>query len=215
MITSIDVNLDIAYKLIQTYLNSHKESKILDVGGGIKPLSLATHVIDILPYSGGNSNANVMDELYPDFKFHEDTWLVRDICDTPWPYEDKQFDIVWCTQTLEDIRDPIGVVKEMTRIGKQGYISSIHRSYESQLNIDNQKGYAGFVHHRWFVEIIDNELIFTFKYPLIHVVNEYRPLKVIQPYIGLWWENELNAKELHLRNILEIQEYFSKYVKEL
>ncbi len=48
---------------------------------------------------------------------------MRDICDhEPYPFGDQEFDFVICSQTLEDVRDPIWVCSEINRIGKAGYI---------------------------------------------------------------------------------------------
>ncbi len=54
---------------------------------------------------------------------HEDTWHLADICDRdPWPFADDQFDFAVCVTTLEDIRDPIGACRELSRVAKAGYV---------------------------------------------------------------------------------------------
>ena len=40
----------------------------------------------------------------------------------PWPFADDFFDFAVCTFTLEDVRDPIRVCEEMSRVAKAGYV---------------------------------------------------------------------------------------------
>jgi hypothetical protein len=55
--------------------------------------------------------------------FGRGTWIQRDICDRePFLFKDKEIDFVVCSQTLEDVRDPLWVCSEMIRVAKAGYI---------------------------------------------------------------------------------------------
>ena len=96
------------------------DALVLDVGGYIRPYARADWVIDIMPYDGRGPHGR--DGTGPE-RFMADTWVQRDICaPDPWPFEDKQFDFVTCSQTLEDIRDPVGVCAELNRVAKAGYV---------------------------------------------------------------------------------------------
>ena len=101
---------------------------VLDAGGWYRPFNLATHVIDLNPYE----SRRVDDALDPedDERFTADTWIVQDVCNSPWPFPDKTFDFVVCSHLLEDVRDPITVCRELCRVGKAGYIETPSRIRE-------------------------------------------------------------------------------------
>jgi hypothetical protein len=165
--------------------------RVLDVGGAEKPLRAATHVMDIVPYERRR-----VDEgrgALPE-RFNEDTWLRYDVCNLPWPWQDDWFDFVWCSQVVEDIRDPIGVCKEMQRVGKAGFISTVHRSYES--SVVQYDGVVGYHHHRWLIEPALEGLIFVWKSPILHVDPTTRPPHPEQWLLHIRWEGSFNAEEL-------------------
>ena len=93
-----------------------RSARVLDAGGWYRPFNLATHVIDLNPYE----SRRVDDALDPedDERFTADTWIVQDVCNSPWPFPDKTFDFVVCSHLLEDVRDPITVCRELGRVGK-------------------------------------------------------------------------------------------------
>ena len=136
-----------------------QSARVLDAGGWYRPFNLATHVIDLNPYE----SRRVDDALDPedDERFTADTWIVQDVCNSPWPFPDKTFDFVVCSHLLEDVRDPITVCRELCRVGKAGYIETPSRIREifskekhffSKYLLGNFPE-IGFHHHRWFVEI--------------------------------------------------------------
>jgi hypothetical protein len=144
---------------------------VLDVGGWACPFNRANWVIDAQPYEtrgfyeklGGPKSQGPTEESYT-----KATWIERDICEkTPWPFSDKQFDFSICSQTLEDVRDPLYVCSELMRVSKRGYIEVPSRLYESSRGVEKVK-IVGCAHHRWFVEIKGNHLQFTQKYHAIH-----------------------------------------------
>ena len=95
-------------------------------------------------------------------------YFVHDICSRkPFPFDDKFFDFTTCTQTLEDIRDPIWVLEEISRISKAGYIDTPSIRYERSSVAS--KYFAGAPHHRWFVNLDeDNKVRFFLKYAFVH-----------------------------------------------
>ncbi|MBF0374104.1 MAG: methyltransferase domain-containing protein, partial [Alphaproteobacteria bacterium] len=131
---------------------------VLDVGGWYRPFNLATHVLDLCPYDTRRRH----DALDPHDaeRFSADTWTIRDICDTPWPYADRQFDFAFCSHTLEDVRDPVAVCRELARVARAGYVEVPSRAREifvkkrlSRLRgLLGRASEVGFRHHRWFCE---------------------------------------------------------------
>jgi Methyltransferase domain len=153
------------------------DAKVLDIGGWARPFNRANYVIDAEPYEtrGYFSDpklASVRGWYAPAQggereSFSKDTWIQRDICDhEPFPFADKEIDFVVCTQTLEDLRDPLWVCAEMIRIAKRGYIEVPSRLVESSRGVEpNQVGWS---HHRWLIDIVGDHVYFTMKYHMIH-----------------------------------------------
>jgi hypothetical protein len=143
---------------------------VLDIGGWAQPLLRANYVMDMMPFEtrGYYRNYGLLPALGDGNEFFtRDTWIRRDICSRePYPFEDKAVDFVFCSHTLEDIRDPLWVCSEMQRIGKRGYIEIPSRLAESIM--DPNTGIVGLSHHRWLVTIQNDEIEFEAKYHLIH-----------------------------------------------
>ena len=106
-----------ADKAVELRLNGAK--RILDVGGAGNVSRHATHVIDRLSYEWWQAwPQKVTTAILPE------NWIVHDICAShPFPFPDKYFDFVICSHTLEDLRDPIRVCEEMSRVGKAYFVS--------------------------------------------------------------------------------------------
>ncbi len=109
---------------------------VLDVGGWYAPWNRADYMIDIMPYETRNTGGAFLTDVWPNERFSAKTFLQMDICQTPWPFADKQFDFVMCAHTLEDLRDPIAVCREMVRVAKAGYIEVPSRLVESTKGIE-------------------------------------------------------------------------------
>jgi ubiquinone/menaquinone biosynthesis C-methylase UbiE len=205
--------------------------RILDVGGGDQPLQIATHIIDIQKFTENNRNGKIgnKNDLQ---KYNEKTWINQDICEYPWSFPDKYFDFVWCTQVLEDIRDPISVCKEMSRVGKQGFINTPSKLCELFSHNNNgifTEGFNGYWHHRWLITLEKNKLIFKHKNALATVINwcDEDIIKILNNNlelgnINLFWTNKIEAEEkIELddkESFLEIKEYIEnlkkKYLEE-
>jgi SAM-dependent methyltransferase len=146
---------------------------VLDIGGWACPFNRANYVLDAEAYEtrgfyktfGGPASQGGAVE-----HFTRDTWIVRDICDhAPYPFADKSFDWVICSQTLEDLRDPLFVCSEMRRIGKRGYIEVPSRQAESSRGWEHRR-IAGLTHHRWLIDIDQSkqDIRFLMKLHRIH-----------------------------------------------
>lgn len=187
-----------------------KEYKVLDVGGSSAPFRRANFIIDIVPFESVNfdQQRGVGTPL-----FSKDTYVQHDICSRePWPFEDKQFDYVFCSHVLEDIRDPLWVCSEMIRVSKAGYIEIPSRLFETTLGLE-VKNLSGATHHRWVIDIHENKLRFTFKYFHIHVPfinkNKKRLHKLADDMLlKIEWEKDFQYFENWLNSGKEIFEYY-------
>jgi SAM-dependent methyltransferase len=126
-------------------------------------------VIDIGSYESRYAYALLGQEIAPRReRFSAETWIQRDVCDhEPWPFADDQFDVVLCTHTLEDLRDPIRVCAEMARVGRAGYIETPSAATELTRGIESPL-WSGWKHHRWLVWAEENEVVFLGKPHHIH-----------------------------------------------
>src|SRR3712207_3406144 len=89
---------------------------VLDIGAWGRPLTRADWAMDLMPYETRGLYGR--DGPLPE-RFSADTWILRDIWDRePYPFADKEHDFVVCSHTLEDVRDPVFVCREMVRIAK-------------------------------------------------------------------------------------------------
>ena len=188
--------------------------RVLDLGGGRHPLPYATHVIDLSPFSQYNHDQKLpsyrLESLDPNFdpRFSEKTWIIHDVC------EDNFFDFCFCSHLLEDIRDPIKACKELIRVSKAGYIETPSRQREifSKARFFRLKSLfgkipqIGYYHHRWFVELIDNELIFTAKDGRIYMDNQRfirrselgRKMTADESSLYFFWQNDFKFREKFL-----------------
>ena len=135
-------------------------------------------------------------------KITKETWITRDFYEIPWPFEDNYFDFSVCVHTLEDLKDPIPVIKEIQRVSKMGYLSMPTRAQESNLYILNRNiledGITGYCHHRWFVEIINEQLIFTNKCCLLPFFKNLFINNVVLESLHFFWNKSFQVKEKYL-----------------
>ncbi len=66
------------------------------------------------------------------------------------PFKDKSFDYVVCYHILEHMDDPAQFIREITRVGKRGWIQSPSEIAEKLFH---------WSFHRWYVNLIDGKLI--------------------------------------------------------
>jgi len=191
--------------------------RVLDVGGWYLPLNAATHVLDLNPYE---TRGQPLDpENAP--RFSAATWRVQDACVPPWPWPDKFFDFSFCSHLLEDVRDPIAVVRELSRVAKAGYLETPSRAREIFAK-GRWAGLAarvgrppevGFYHHRWFVEADGNHLRFLAKTseilrdPRYYITRSAlgRKMREEESGFGLFWEGAITAEETIIIEMADVQ----------
>ncbi len=132
----------------QAYLDAHKGGLILDVGGAAGPWGGATHILDIQP---GQAFVGDIGRL--------------DIWETVRAFS-RHWDLVVCTHTLEDLRDPGFVLDQINTLTTHGagFIAVPHKHTELS-NLDSQ-AYVGYCHHRWVFAFQNETLRLAPKWPV-------------------------------------------------
>jgi SAM-dependent methyltransferase len=179
-------------------------ARVLDVGGWAAPVNRADWVIDLMPYE--TRGALAPDGVGPGPpRFTAETWMVADICShRPWPFADDFFDFAVCTFTLEDVRDPIRVCEELSRVAKAGYIEVPSLLDELTWRNPEPSGgqWVGHTHHRWLCSLEGDELVFLPKWHGLHANRRAQvpahwasQLTSSERVLAHFWEGSLPARE--------------------
>jgi len=184
---------------LKAFYDAGNTARILDIGGWFAPCRQATHMVDIMPYETMNRAGAYG---YGDIQVKPENYHRLDLGEIDrLPFEDQSFDFVVCRHTLEDIKDPIKICREMMRVAKAGYIETPHRTYESTKGVERH-WWCGHYHHRWLVEIDGNSIVFQFKPHNIHSSSRFHfrcwPWQKVREEFkntGLLWEGRFSASE--------------------
>ena len=188
---------------------------VLDLGGWGRPFNRADWVMDLMPYE---SRGRYGFDGPAEERFSAKTWICRDICDRePYPFGDSEIDFVVCSHTLEDVRDPIWVCAEMTRIGRAGYIEVPSRLEEQSYGI--QGPWVGWGHHRWLIDVEDDRIEFVFKHHVIHGrETDHFPagfrdrLPAEARVQTIWWDGSFSYRERIFVSAEELDPYVADFV---
>jgi hypothetical protein len=197
---------------------------VLDIGGWADPFRRADWVIDQFGYETRGLYERRgwvarQSDAEPE-RFTHKTWIERDLCDRePFPFDDDEVDFVVCSQTLEDVRDPVWVCFEMQRIGKAGYIEVPSRLEEQSWGIAGE--YVGWPHHAWLFDINEATIECTQKSHAIHAdptcyfpFEFWQGLRADERVQALWWEGTFSARERVLfEEGVDAADYLASFVE--
>jgi SAM-dependent methyltransferase len=143
---------------------ANPKMKILDIGGAFDPwtISVTDAFVDMFSIDGADV-------------------IQGDIHDPPlWDdIRRRGFDFCICSHLLEDIRDPIFVLRQIARTFRHGYIAMPNKHVEFS-HIESKR-YVGYCHHRWIFTLADGELRLVAKFPFAsHFSPRYRGLAKIK-----------------------------------
>ena len=131
-----------------------KDAKVLDVGPGHAPFPRANVSVDFVDVPG------------------VDNLIKCDLAKEPLPFGDKEFDFVYCRQTIEDMYDPFPLCREMSRVGRAGYIETPSPMAELGRGVDGgSPPFRGYHHHRYIAWTFGEELRLTSKYPFVEYIR--------------------------------------------
>jgi len=168
-------------RMIEEICITNKYEKVLEIGPGQIPFSLATDFI--------GSNETVK------------KYINIDIDKDKFPYDNNSFDFIFCRHVLEDIQNPDFALQEIFRVSKcGGYIETPSPLIEITKDIDahiSSNMYCGYMHHRYIVwsNIQKNEIYFLPKYScildhILHITEETKKhlYNLINNY-PVYWNN--------------------------
>jgi 2-polyprenyl-3-methyl-5-hydroxy-6-metoxy-1,4-benzoquinol methylase len=127
--------------------NINSADKVLDIGSGNLPFPYATHLADFAIDNDYYGRAGVP------FK-HVDGKPRYECSVENLPFEDKEFDFIYCSHVLEHVGDPQRACDELMRVGKRGYIETPTRAKDLFFNV------AKTSNHKWSVELAEDVLVF-------------------------------------------------------
>lgn len=121
--------------------------KVLDIGSGHDPFPFATHLADFAPEDDAYGRAGAPLKRIAGKPFY--ACSVEDM-----PFEDKEFDFVYCSHVLEHTEDPGQACRELMRVAKRGYIETPTQAKDLFLNT------AFISNHHWDVQSREGCLTF-------------------------------------------------------
>jgi len=166
-------------------------ARVLEIGPGTIPFAKATHFVDRFKRSPSCD--------------------VVDVCREPLPYADKSFDFIYCRHVVEDLYNPFLLLREMSRVGKAGYIETPSPICELSRNVDGGAPvWRGYHHHRYIVWVSGDVLGLVEKSPLVEHLTLPDHTKELEEHAFLWntyflWKNEIRFR--HFEHDLHFQLY--------
>lgn len=158
------------------------EARVLEVGPGNAPLARANAYVDFVDIPG-------LENL-----------TKHDLSNGPLPFADKEFDFVYARHMIEDMFNPFALCKEMSRVGKAGYIETPSPIAELCRGVDGGgPPFRGYHHHRYFAWVSNGELWMVSKYPFMEYLRFNEPMieKLLetQRYWNTYylWNDEINV----------------------
>lgn len=131
------------------------DAKVLEVGPGHSPFKRANVAVDFVDVPGLS------------IPLHK-----CDLGSEPLPFENKSFEFIFCRHTLEDMHSPFNLIKEMSRVGKAGYIETPSPIAELGRGVDGgSPPFRGYHHHRFMTWQFGKELRLISKYPMVEYLR--------------------------------------------
>jgi len=180
--------------------------RVIDIGCGHCPFPRANVGVDMLSRSE-------LEKIWDELKVEKRPATVQCDLTEPLPFNDKEFDFVFCRHTVEDMGWPFPLLREMARIGEAGYIETPSPIAELTHGADgygNSAMYRGYYHHRFVVWVEDGRLNLVSKYPMVehYQYDEAKLEDALRPGPELWntyylWSSEIAWK--HHQNALDFE----------
>ncbi len=170
-------------EFVKEFLRGKKkngEYRVLDLGGAANPWceEFVDVYVDLYPVDGKET-------ILGNF-FDDNLWI-----------KIRKFrpDFIICTHVLEDVRDPLYLLKNILESAQTGYISVPNK--HTELSTIESRFYVGYCHHRWIFTLHDETLFAVAKFPVTSYFSSSntawqfilsQPLfkKILDKFFPLW-----------------------------
>jgi len=187
--------------------------KVLDIGGSMTQHSVIKidTLVDII---------RPEDSPYNPSKLNAKRFVKLDITRNKLPFKDKEFDVVLCTHTLEDLPNPFLVIEEISRIAKRGLIVTPSMGYDMVFTpidytdwLSGARRIPGEAHHKWFF-INDNGVLRVIpKYYGILYTGDFQVVNWSgKREMEYYWKDEINYEEFSSLNIHSLIDEYKKFI---
>lgn len=195
-------------------LNIKPADRILDIGG-----SMTQHdsiAIDTL--------ADIIrpeEAPYQPSELKAKSFVKVDITKAKLPFKDREFDIVLCTHTLEDLPSPFLVMDEMSRVAKKGLIVTPSMGFDMKFTeidftdwLTGARRVPGQAHHKWFFVKEKDELkVIPKNFPILYTSDfQITNWSGEKEMVYVWNEN-IKYTEFSSLNIHSLIDEYVKFIK--
>ena len=191
------------------------KTKVLDVGGAMKQRSeiKVDTLVDLLrpeesPYTKSTLKAK--------------NFVRLDVTTQTLPFKDKEFDVVLCTHTLEDLPTPFLVLEQMQRVAKRGYIETPLMGTDIVFShVDTTNWLTGFrrtpgiAHHKWlFWKHLGKLWVIPKNYPLLYSPEFHVTSWRGETNLSYFWEGKINYHKVDDLDFHMLVSLYREFVKQ-
>jgi len=158
---------------------------VLDVGGGQNPFHRANVVVDLLPEDDSQRSGAL--EV-------GDRFFVQASGENL-PFVNASFDYIWSNHTVEHSEDPKVFCKELSRVGKRGYLGAPSEIYEVL--------WHGHPYHNWILNLRYGKLIAVKKSDAIpervtYTGKLFQVLQSVSPEFNQFYRSHFNIFKVNI-----------------
>lgn len=108
-------------------------------------------------------------------------------------FKNKEIDFLYTMQMLEHVDDPEKACSEIMRVAKRGFIDTPRDICDIHM---------GHPEHKWFINLVDNVLVFS-KKPFLNINS---PIFGVYPLVAFWSDPEVSLLlDFYYRNVSNVQ----------
>jgi ubiquinone/menaquinone biosynthesis C-methylase UbiE len=206
--------MDLTDKEFIDRFNLKPSDRVLDVGGSMnqhKIIKIDTLVDLIRPE----------DAPYGPSKLLAKNFIKADITKERLPFENKEFDFVFCSQTLEDLSYPFLIIDEMSRVAKRGLLifpcmgaDMVFSKIDFTDWLTGARRVPGHAHHKWFLVTERGKLkVIPKNYPILYS-SDFQVVRWLgEKDSSYYWEGKIEYEEFIALNMHRLIDEYADYLR--